>query len=60
MEVKCDICQAVFRRGIEEETPGGIGWRKDNGNIVNICHKCLLKAPFNDDTYKKFIKLTEE
>jgi len=60
MKVECDICGAAFKPGNTDGVPNGIGLVLDTGKTVNVCYKCLIKAPTNEDIIEKLKKAAEE
>lgn len=56
--VKCDSCGNIFMSGpTYDGLPNGLGFEDKDGNIINICKKCLIKlGQMTDDEKDKFFK----
>lgn len=56
--IKCDSCGNIFMSGRSaDELPNGLGFEDMNGNVINICRKCLIKlGQMTDDEKDTFFK----
>lgn len=44
-KIKCDECGAMFYPGSDKYgVPNGVGFELDDGTVINICKKCVMKA----------------
>ena len=44
-KIKCDMCGARFYPGNDKYgIPAGVGIELEDGTIINVCKKCVIKA----------------